>query len=94
VERVRNGFSFCGSDRLDDAVAVAVEAAWAGGVCITRVEERKKAKEARRIVNERRIFWRDRRVFWEVDRNSELDDDCGEAEQSVFLPVVKLMEVL
>ena len=35
--------------------ATAVEAAWAGGACI-RVEERKKAKEATRMVNDRRSF--------------------------------------
>jgi len=94
VERARNGFSLCVSDRLDVvAVAVAVEAAWAGGVWIIRVEDRKKAKEARRMVNDRRSFRRDLRVFWEVDRNNELLKDCEEDESSILRSVM-LMEVL
>lgn len=71
---------------------MAVEAAWAGGVCITRVEDRKKVKEARRMVNDRRIFRRDRRVFCVVDRNNEPEDCEGAA--SSLLPAVMLMEVL
>lgn len=46
-----------------EVVAAAVDAAWAGGVCITRVEDRKKAKEARRMVNDRRSFCRALRDF-------------------------------
>jgi len=70
--------------------ATAVEAAWAGGACI-RVEERKKAKEATRMVNDRRSFWRDRRVFWEVVPNSDILFDGCEASLG---PVIMLMEVV
>jgi len=70
----------------EDATA-AVEDAWAGGEC-TRVDERKKAKEARRMVNVRRAFWRARRILWEVFPNSDiLRDGC---EGSVW-PLVGVM---
>lgn len=72
-------------------MAVAVEAAWAGGGWMTRVDERKNAKDARRMVNDRRSFSRARRVFGAIDRNKAdfEEDDCS---APLLWPIVMLVE--